>query len=752
MDVFAELARFVEPFDASVIEAALLGKASQFDIDGKFHSHHMGHPRSSEKQAFDSGALLAGMQAVCFLGTHLRGSDPLRRGVPKLYKRIVERLSNPDLMIFAGYSGDAIEGERYVAPGYEAYEHHHGIDNGAIVVAHGYTYFRPARLVNVDDIARVVGLAKPEHPNNTFPFSGFGHVWKLVGSPGVEAIVARCGKPPVEHELDARQSAPELVARVQRARELDADAATLYLQLLALADCADASVREINDWTQTEHKKVAAKLVAAKLVNEHKQPRANRKHVLAGTWEKLFPPHPAIERWKLELYDARMQGKTLVAPLGRVVPLRPIHEIFEAAWQRVAGEDAPESNRPTVAIGRDWIAELKATPDDDSLRLVYGDWLAEQGDPRGELVTLQCRRVQLARQGQDMAAIEKAEQALLAKHGDVWAEQIHSYVEGHGYDRGFITSITVHAPTFVKHAKKIVDALPFLVELQLSAGGVGPIPRAHVSALSGCEAFSRITRLDLTPDHYLRSTDELELLVEAPQLPRLKWLRLGFHRGGEGFGTRGAELIAGCARLSDLRFLEIAGQNLELAGVEALFKLKKLEMLRVPYNAIKSGDVDKLIDSLDQLPALRVLDVSNVLETDFVTAACSFFRNCVDLARQHALAKALAARRGAAAQYERDDVKGGPAQGGFVGTVLPQTGKYPFAERAKSGTSKCVVCREKIAMRSVRIGVERMLDAVGKVTSWAHAACRDRVPELQGIPGLDELLTANSRGVWPPEA
>src|SRR5688572_5251012 len=294
MDVFAELKRFVEPFDASVIEAALLGKASQFDIDGKFRSNHMGHPRSDEHNAFDSNALLAGMQAVCFLGTYLRGSDPLRRAVPKLYKKIVARLANPHLMIFAGYSEADIEGEKYVAPGYEAYEHHQGKDSGAIVVAHGYTYFRPARISNPDDIEKILLVAKPEHPNNTFPYSGFSRVWQLVGSPGVEAIVARCAKP-AEQELDPRQSAPQLVEAVQRTHALDADAATLYLQLLALADCADVSIREINDWTQAAHKKAAAKLVAAKLVNEGKQPRANRKYVLAGTWEKLFAPHPAIE-------------------------------------------------------------------------------------------------------------------------------------------------------------------------------------------------------------------------------------------------------------------------------------------------------------------------------------------------------------------------------------------------------------------------------------------------------------------------
>jgi hypothetical protein len=29
-----------------------------------------------------------------------------------------------------------------------------------------------------------------------------------------------------------------------------------------------------------------------------------------------------------------MEGNALAAPLGRVLPLRPLHELFAAAWQR----------------------------------------------------------------------------------------------------------------------------------------------------------------------------------------------------------------------------------------------------------------------------------------------------------------------------------------------------------------------------------------------------------------------------------
>jgi hypothetical protein len=118
---------------------------------------------------------------------------------------------------------------------------------------------------------------------------------------------------------------------------LDRDAATLYLQILTLADCGDAPIRELNGWTQTKHKKAAATLVAAGLVIETKHPRANRKFVIDSPWEQLFPPHPAVEHQKLPLYGAHLERGALAAPLGRLLPLHPLREIFAAAWRAASG-------------------------------------------------------------------------------------------------------------------------------------------------------------------------------------------------------------------------------------------------------------------------------------------------------------------------------------------------------------------------------------------------------------------------------
>jgi hypothetical protein len=338
MDVFEELKRIIAPFNVEQIDSALADRPSTFDVDARWYSNHDGPPRTtSDRSPFNGDALLAGMQAVCLLGTYLPVGDPRRLGVPKLHAKILARLANPELLLFGGSRAPKLDGKPYVAPGYQSNPSHHGVDNGALVVAHGYLYFRPARIptTDTDNLHHARDAAELHYPMQTFPWSGLYHVWQAALSPGVAALVARATESPIAtggSELDPRLSAPDLVDAAATRHHLDRDAATLYLQLLALIDCGDAPIRELNGWSQAKHKKAAAALVSANLVLEQKHPRANRKFVLDSPWEQLFPPHPAVERSKLPLYDARMEGPALAAPLGRVVPLRPLHEIFAAAW------------------------------------------------------------------------------------------------------------------------------------------------------------------------------------------------------------------------------------------------------------------------------------------------------------------------------------------------------------------------------------------------------------------------------------
>src|SRR5262249_48698847 len=151
------------------------------------------------------------------------------------------RLANPELLIYSG----SPQRTQLAGPTHRSYDwrgqpQDDGVDLGGIVDAQGYLYFRPARLVDAEHIALARSGAELHYATSTLPWSGLFHAWNVIGSPGVVALVERAAHSPLpvdSYELDPRRSVPELVAEVAARHALDDDAATLYLQLLALVDC-----------------------------------------------------------------------------------------------------------------------------------------------------------------------------------------------------------------------------------------------------------------------------------------------------------------------------------------------------------------------------------------------------------------------------------------------------------------------------------------------------------------------------------
>jgi hypothetical protein len=136
---------------------------------------------------------------------------------------------------------------------------------------------------------------------------------------------------------DPSRSVPELVAEAASTLELSADAATLYLQLLALPDPTDKNVARWTGWKPARLKKARAELAATPLVTEAKRARAGRTLFLPGGWLALKAPQPPIESWKTTLYGFEND----VPRVTPVVPTLPIPELFAAVWARVRSGDAP---------------------------------------------------------------------------------------------------------------------------------------------------------------------------------------------------------------------------------------------------------------------------------------------------------------------------------------------------------------------------------------------------------------------------
>lgn len=95
--------------------------------------------------------------------------------------------------------------------------------------------------------------------------------------------------------------------------------------------------------------------------------------------------------------------------------------------------------RRDVRTATDFLAAVWAHPEDDAPRAVYGDWLTERGDPRGELIALQLHP------GGGAAALRR-ERALLKSHAREWLGPLAPAVSKGAlrFERGFVASCAIN--------------------------------------------------------------------------------------------------------------------------------------------------------------------------------------------------------------------------------------------------------------------------------------------------------------------
>jgi hypothetical protein len=132
------------------------------------------------------------------------------------------------------------------------------------------------------------------------------------------------------------------VESVARELGLPRDAAQLFLQLLALPAPTKVNVQTWNGWSGSDWTQAAKPLLDAGLVAEGQRARAGRDLFLPGPWAELPAPDLPVESWKLPLYGAELRTDGSVRkPLDRLLPLRPLHDLFAAAWKRWQAGDRP---------------------------------------------------------------------------------------------------------------------------------------------------------------------------------------------------------------------------------------------------------------------------------------------------------------------------------------------------------------------------------------------------------------------------
>src|SRR5262249_3701076 len=134
------------------------------------------------------------------------------------------------------------------------------------------------------------------------------------------------------------------------------------------------------------------------------------------------------------------------------------------AWQ-TQRRSAPISN--TMTHHDAFLQDILARPDDDAPRLIYADWLEDNGDPqRAQFIRLQIELANLPMKDPQRKTLEERERTLLDRHGSAWraATAIPAKFTLAEFTRGFVEAVAApSAEAFVRSAEQLFAAAPIRV-------------------------------------------------------------------------------------------------------------------------------------------------------------------------------------------------------------------------------------------------------------------------------------------------
>lgn len=247
------------------------------------------------------------------------------------------------------------------------------------------------------------------------------------------------------------------------------------------------------------------------------------------------------------------------------------------------------------------LAAVLADPSDDAPRLVLADWLTERGEPRGELISVQC---QLARGAENEDELLERERALLTEHGARWIGAAEQELLQVRFSRGFVESV------------EVLDA-------------------AELPQLEGFFQREPVTELIFTSSR----------LLDGARFAQLEWLErvrsLSFRaRSPSAPGSLSAEqlgLVLGSRRLRGLERLALSGQRLRAAGFSlvsehAAASLPALEAFAYDDDVLTSAAIAAHVEQR-WLARLSELSLSNDFLRPDAVEALAFARRPGQLLR-----------------------------------------------------------------------------------------------------------------------
>jgi uncharacterized protein (TIGR02996 family) len=300
-------------------------------------------------------------------------------------------------------------------------------------------------------------------------------------------------------------------------------------------------------------------------------------------------------------------------------------------------------------------------PNEDAHRLVFADWLDDQGDSeRAEFIRVQVEKARWPQGHPQTRALAVREAALLERNRSAWAAGVADLVIRYTFCRGFIEEISLSAVQFLRRGKEILRLAPIrrvhlrslqelmsllhdrthareLSRLLLAVRELDfswehlhdvtgqallslpelPQPRAlylpHCSLsaagferLADCPVLDQVTMLAVSAG--AAGPEGLQALLHSPRLGQLTHLGLANAR----LGDRGIGVLAGSPLLPRLRRLSLGHDGLGEPGVRTLVKAlagAPLESLDLSFNSLGVNGLRALLPLASSLPHLTDLNL-----------------------------------------------------------------------------------------------------------------------------------------------
>src|SRR4051794_12655583 len=218
-------------------------------------------------------------------------------------------------------------------------------------------------------------------------------------------------------------------------------------------------------------------------------------------------------------------------------------------------------------LAKGFLDDIVANIDDDTPRLVYADWLVENGqDERAEFIRVQVERARRPAWDAAQVRLRLREQELLERHGEEWLAELPA-IEGakwEGVRRGIVAEVSfasfeaMRANAHACRAVAPVEAVTVRWPRRGDAGQAGP-PIAELRELS----------LTGRPG----GEGEVGWLADSPQLSTLRSLT------ARGLWADALGRLVASPHLTGLKALRLPSNNLGNAGIHALIRAASLTAL-----------------------------------------------------------------------------------------------------------------------------------------------------------------------------